>query len=176
MLCIKTFWKESSAFLLLLSKAAICQFGSRLYKKFYCKKCCIFWPQRSFYKLVILLVKGSCISARAGWDTRSIFKRSLTGLNSEFSSSLTSHYFNIIKFSLLFYIPRAGERILRFITFRRVLMVSERQTSSCRIWTQISVSISYDIKNAYWIQRYICLCLLPDRTQVQWPKAVITRI
>ena len=29
-------------------------------------------------------------SARAGYDTRSIFKRSLTGLNSEFSFSLTS--------------------------------------------------------------------------------------
>ena len=29
-------------------------------------------------------------SARAGYDTRSIFKRSLTGLNSEFSFSATS--------------------------------------------------------------------------------------
>ena len=30
-------------------------------------------------------------SARKGYDTRSLFKRSLTGLNSEFSFSLTNH-------------------------------------------------------------------------------------
>ena len=39
------------------------------------------------YPMVILFTNPS---ARAGYDTRSIFKRSLTGLNSEFSFSYTS--------------------------------------------------------------------------------------
>ena len=39
-----------------------------------------------YYNIIILTNP----SARAGYDTRSIFKRSLTGLNSEFSFSQTS--------------------------------------------------------------------------------------
>ena len=45
-------------------------------------------PQEDFYaafqKVLVLFTNPS---ARAGYDTRSIFKRSLTGLNSEFSFS-----------------------------------------------------------------------------------------
>ena len=41
-------------------------------------------PQRSGFYLMILFTNPS---ARAGYDTRSVFKRSLTGLNSEFSFS-----------------------------------------------------------------------------------------
>ena len=42
-------------------------------------------PWSEFYKETILLFTNP--SARAGYDTRSIFKWSLTGLNSEFSFS-----------------------------------------------------------------------------------------
>ena len=42
----------------------------------------VFWP--SLGDIIILFTNSS---ARAGYDTRSIFKRSLTGLNSEFSFS-----------------------------------------------------------------------------------------
>ena len=46
-------------------------------------------------------------SARAGYDTRSIFKRSLTGLNSEFSFSLTSCLTKVEEPSLSYYLPIA---------------------------------------------------------------------
>ena len=50
-------------------------------------------------------------SARAGYDTRSIFfKRSLTGLNSEFSFSYTSCLTKAEKPSLPYYLPIAGGR------------------------------------------------------------------
>ena len=47
-------------------------------------------------------------SARAGYDTRSIFKRSLTGLNSEFSFSQTSCLTKAEEPSLSYYLPIAG--------------------------------------------------------------------
>ena len=47
-------------------------------------------------------------SARAGYDTRSIFKQSLTGLNSEFSFSLTSCLTKAEEPSLPYYLPIAG--------------------------------------------------------------------
>ena len=49
------------------------------------------WMQKHFIKIILFLWKIIIIftnpSARAGYDTRSIFKRILTGLNSEFSFS-----------------------------------------------------------------------------------------
>ena len=50
-------------------------------------------------------------SARAGYDTRSIFKRSLTGLNSEFSFSSTSCLNKAEEPSPSYYLPIAGGRI-----------------------------------------------------------------
>ena len=47
-------------------------------------------------------------SARAGYDTRSIFKRSLTGFNSEFSFSYTSCLTKPEEPSLSYYLPIAG--------------------------------------------------------------------
>ena len=83
-------------------------------------------------------------SARAGYDTRSIFKRSLTGLNSEFSFSLTSCLTKAEKPSLSYYLPIAGGRIIGFIPFPRVLVLCEMQSVSSRIWTRVAVSISCD--------------------------------
>ena len=81
--------------------------------------------------------------ARAGYDTRSIFKRSLTGLNSEFS-----FYINCLtkveELSLSYYLPLAGGRIIGFMPFPRVLVLCEMQSVSSRIWTRVAVSISYD--------------------------------
>ena len=59
-------------------------------------------------------------SARAGYDTRSIFKRSLTGLNSEFSYSKTSCLTKAEESSPSYYLPIAGGRIRGFIPFPRV--------------------------------------------------------
>ena len=83
-------------------------------------------------------------SARAGYDTRSIFKRSLSGLNSEFSFSLTSCLTKAEEPSLSYYLPIAGGRIIGFIPFQRVLVLCEMQSVSSRIWTRVAVSISYD--------------------------------
>ena len=86
-------------------------------------------------------------SARAGYDTRSIFKRSLTGFNSEFSFSLTSCLTKAEEPSLSYYLPIAGGRIIEFIPFPRVLVLCEMQSVSSRIWTRVAVFISYDDNN-----------------------------
>ena len=83
-------------------------------------------------------------SARAGYDTRSFFKRSLTGLNSEFSFSLTSCLTKAEEPSLPNYLPIAGGRIVGFIPFLRVFVLCEMQSVSSRIWTRVAVSISFD--------------------------------
>ena len=51
----------------------------------------------------------------------------LTGLNSEFSCSLTSCLTKAEEHSLYFYLPIAEGRIIGFIPFPRVLMLSEMQ-------------------------------------------------
>ena len=79
------------------------------------------------------------LPTQAGYDTRSIFKWSLTGLNSEFSFSQTSCLTKAEEPSLPYYLPRAGERIIGFIPFPKVL-----QSVSSRIWTRVTMSIYYD--------------------------------
>ena len=54
-------------------------------------------------------------SARAGYDTRSIFKWSLSGLNSEYSFSQTSILTKAEEASLPYYLPIAEGRIIGFI-------------------------------------------------------------
>ena len=84
-------------------------------------------------------------SARAGYDTRSIFfKWSLTGLNSEFSFFQTSCLTKAGEPSLSCYLPIAGGRIIGFIPFPRVLVLCEMLSVLSRIWTRVAVSISYD--------------------------------
>ena len=90
----------------------------------------------------LLLCRG--VTARAGYDTRSIFKRSLTGLNSEFSFSYTGCLTKAEVPSLPYYLPIAGGRIIGFIPFPRVLALCEMQSVSSRIWTRVTISISYD--------------------------------
>ena len=55
-------------------------------------------------------------SARVGYQTRSISKRSLTRLNSEFSFLKTSYLTKGEEPSLPYYLPIAGGRIIGFIT------------------------------------------------------------
>ena len=94
--------------------------------------------------LTVCIIIFTNPSARAGYDTRSIFKWSLTGLNSEFSFSKTSCLTKAEEPSLSYYLPIAGGRIIGFIPFRRVLALCEMQSVSSRIWTHVAVSISYD--------------------------------
>ena len=70
------------------------------------------------------------------------FKRSLTGLNSEFSSSLTSCLIMAEEPTLSYYFPIAWGRIIGFISFPKVLVLCEMQSVSFRIWTRVVVSFS----------------------------------
>ena len=83
-------------------------------------------------------------SARVGYYTRSIFKRSLTGFNSEFSFSWTSCLTKAKEPSLPDYLPISKGRIIGFIPFPRVLVLCEMQSVSSRIWTRVAAFISYD--------------------------------
>ena len=56
------------------------------------------------------------------------FKRSLAGLNSEFSFSKTSCLTKAEEPSLPYYLPIAGGRIIVFIPFPRVLVLCEMQS------------------------------------------------
>ena len=78
------------------------------------------------------------------WHKVNFFKRSLTGLNSEFSFSETSCLTKAKEPSLPYYLPIAGGRIIGFIPFPRVLVLCEMQSVSSRIWTCVAMSISYD--------------------------------
>ena len=66
------------------------------------------------------------------WHEVNIFKRSLTGLNSELSFSFTKAE----EVSLPYYLSIAGGRIIGFIPFPRVLVQYEMQSvqdlNSCR--------------------------------------------
>ena len=109
--------------------------------------------------------------ARLGCDTRSISKRSLTGLNSEFSFSKTGCLTKAKEPGLLDYLPIARGRIIGFIPFPRVLVLCEMQSASSKIWTRFVVSISYDdnhyttgtfntCMNIYThMCLYVCVCM-----------------
>ena len=69
-------------------------------------------------------------SARARYDTKSLFKTSCPTKAEELS--------------LPYYLLIAGGRIIGFIPFSRILVPCEMQSVSSRIWTRIVVSISCD--------------------------------
>ena len=101
-------------------------------------------PGQGCMPFTFMLIIFTNPSARAGYDPRSIFKRSLTGLNSEFSFSWTSCLTKAEEPSLPYYLPIAGGRIIGFIPFPRVLVLCEMQLVSAKIWTHVVMSISYN--------------------------------
>ena len=66
------------------------------------------------------------------WHKVNFFKRSLTGLKSEFSFSYTSCQTKAEEPSLSYYLPIAGGRIIGFIPFPRILVLYEMQSVSVR--------------------------------------------
>ena len=75
------------------------------------------------------------LSARTGCDTRPIFQQSSIGLNSEFSFSQTGYHTMVKGISLPYRLPVAVRRIIWFIPFPKILLLSEKKTTSSRIWT-----------------------------------------
>ena len=124
----------------------------------------------SSYSFVISI---NNLPTRAGYDTRSIFKRSLTGLSSEFSFSLTSCLTKTEEPSLPYYLPKVGGRIIGFLPFPRVLVLCEMQLAWSRIWTCVAVSISYD-DNHYTTGSYSFL--LAFFFLIYWPITVYTLV
>ena len=86
-------------------------------------------------------------STQTGCDTRLVFKQRLTGLNSEFSFSKIGCHTKVKEPSLPYYLPIASGSIIGYIPFPWVLALLEIQTVSSRIWTCVTVSISYDGNN-----------------------------
>ena len=82
--------------------------------------------------------------SREGYDTRSIFKRSLTGLNLKFSF-YTSCLTKAEEPSLPYYSPIAGGRIIGFIPFPRVLVLCEIQSTSSRMELESQCSFTTTI-------------------------------
>ena len=102
-----------------------------------CNSTALPWIQNYLF-LYILFTNPS---AQAGYDTRSIFKRSLTGFNSEFSFSQTSCLTKAEEPHLPYYLSIAGGRIIGLIPFPRVLVLCEMQSVSSRFWTRVAASI-----------------------------------
>ena len=106
------------------------------------------------------------------YSTKSILKRSLTGLNTGFSFSLTSCLTKAEEASLSYYLPIARGRIIEFIPFPRVFMLCEMQSVSSRIWSRVAVSISID-DNHYttgtsYIYIYIYIYIIICKPIVCW--------
>ena len=91
-------------------------------------------------EITLIFIILTTPSARAGYDIRSIFKWSLTGFPSP-RLVASPRLKNLVCPTIL---PIAGERIIGFIPFPRVLVLCEMQSVSSRIWTCVAVSISYD--------------------------------
>ena len=70
------------------------------------------------------------LSARAGYDTRPIFKRSLTGLNLEFSFSQTSCLTKAEEPSLPYYLP-----IFSVVSERQPLSFGKSKVTGTKCWT-----------------------------------------
>ena len=70
-----------------------------------------------------------------------LYKRSLTGLNSEISFFLTGFNTKVEELSLPYNSPIASENIIEFTPFPRVLTVCEMQKVLSRIWRHAAVSI-----------------------------------
>ena len=79
---------------------------------------------------------------RVGCDTWSIFKRSFTGLNAEFSFSETGWHTKSKLPSQLNYLIIASGKIVVFKYFPNVLELSETKTVSTSIWSRVTMPIS----------------------------------
>ena len=70
--------------------------------------------------------------------------------------------YQALRASLPYYLSIAGRRIVGFIPFPKVLVLSEMQKASSSIWTLVALSISF-YGNDYTATAYIC---------ISWPTVV----
>ena len=81
--------------------------------------------------------------------TQCQFLRSFTGLNSEFAFSQTGYLTRAKEPNLPDYLTVSEERIIWIMPFPRVFALCEMQTASLRIWTCVTLFISYHHTVAY---------------------------
>ena len=142
-----TLWNVRNPFIAITPRSTLAQSGSTCQCLLYGSNRTV-WPfncvqTNNWYQIELLVLPYlPNLSARAGYDTRSIFKRSLTGFNSEFSFSWSSYLTKAEEPSLPYYLPIAGGRIIGIKPFLRVLGLCEMQSVSSIIWTCVAVSIS----------------------------------
>ena len=87
-------------------------------------------------------------SARTGCNTRSVFKRSLTGLISKFFFSEISCQSKTKEPGLRYFSPIAGERVIGFILFPRILIYVKcnqprpglELVSTCPFFTTVTIT------------------------------------
>ena len=118
------------------------------------------------------------LTIRAVWDTRSVFQRSLTGLNSQFSFSYTGCLTKAKEPSLPYYLPADGGKIIAYIPFPKLLTLCEMQTASTVIWTRVTVSIFYDDSNdptAQWLCVCVCVCFRVYGCVLTWVSIYVWR-
>ena len=100
-----------------------------------------------------------------GYVTRSVFKWSLTGLNSKFSYSETDCLTMVREPNLPNYLPIAGRKVTGFISFPSLLVLCEMQFASSRIWNVVALSIFYD-DNYYTTRPSVIFVKLPMYVRV----------
>ena len=108
----------------------------------------ILWIVSEIFSDCYIYVITNPLPARTGCDSRSIFKRSLTNLNSEFSFSETDRLIKAKELSLPYYLLIAGRGLIGLILFPRVLVLCEMQCfvqdlNSCPSPTMITMDTSY---------------------------------
>ena len=102
--------------------------------------------------------------ARAGYDTRSIFKRSLTSLNLEFSFSYTSCLTKAEEPCLSNYLPIAGGRIIGFTLFPRYVKCNQSRpgfelVSPCSFSTMITITRRAPPFMCEYMHACVCVCV-----------------
>ena len=109
----------------------------------------------NFQWLIFMYLYLTNLSVLVGCDVRSIFKRGLTGLGSEFCVFLTGCLTKAKELSLRYYLPLVGGRLIGFIPSPKVFVQCELKSASSRFWTRGSVSISKD-NNYYATSTSVC--------------------
>ena len=114
---------------------------------------CGVWVYQSFYRQGLEYKYLPNPSTQAGNDPRSIFIRSLRGLNAEFSFALIGFLTEAKKPSLLYYLLLAGRRIIEFIPFPRVLVLCEMQRPLSRMLNsgRCIHSLSTTVTIIHWV-------------------------
>ena len=88
------------------------------------------------------------LPSRAGFDTRSLLKRNIAALRSEFSFSWTGCRSKTKEFRSLYNLPIAAGKTHGFIFFLNWFTRRKIGIALSRIWTSVSNSISYE-NNVY---------------------------